>query len=461
MLKHIIADIRKMKTVSELAEYIPYQALETASYALLCALCILPLFSMINCAFFGERIDNSGITLVAMAYQYTWAALVKMIGLLGLIIGVIAFSKSILAYKRAGKTVKEFWRAHPVQLFLAALLLWSTISCFLSDNVRQSFLGDNYRQEGLLTYFAYYGIFVLAYLLRDEKRRAKVISLIALLALPVAAGIILENNWLRTILNFMSAPHANPFMNINHAAYYLCVAMMCAASRFVLSGTKRTELLLWGVTFAVLTAALLINRSLGPYLAVIVGLAVMLVAGLILKKAIWKRVIVACLIFVVVTGAYMLSTEQLAKDAERLAGDVTAIMEDNEEIKESSGSGRWPLWVAAIEFIRERPLFGYGPDNLGAQYAAKDIEQDRPHCVPLQIAASLGIPALVFYLAALVVYVVLFFKRGRQATVFDLVLFSTGAAYVASSLVGNSAFYTTPYFCLIWGMALRLKPETT
>lgn len=457
MIKKVIADIRRMETVSELLDYIPHKVLEKVSYALLCILCALPLFSMLDCAIFGERIDDSGIALVAVTYQYNWASLVKIIGLLGLIIGAVALSKSVLEYRRREDSVKNFLRKYPVHLLLAGLLLWSTISCVLSNNIQKSFLGDNYRQEGLVMYFAYYGIFALAYLLYDERRRRDILELLPLLALPVAAGIILENEQLRAILNFRYAEHASPFMNINHAGYYLCVAIMCAAANLAIAQKKWNKLLLWGAVFGFLSAALLINSSLGPYLAVIAGLIIMLIVGLVLKKDIWKRVVIIGLIFVIVTGIYALSTDRLFKDTERLASDATAITEDDEAGKAHAGSGRWPLWMAAVDFIREKPVFGYGPDNLGEQYAARNIELDRPHCVPLQIAASLGISALILYLAALTVYIVLFFKKGRGATVFELMLFSIGAAYVISSLVGNSMFYTTPYFCLIWGMALRLK----
>ena len=462
MLKKFATDLQQIKTVSELMDYIPHRALETAAYALLCALCLLPLFSMINCALFGERVGDAAMQLIGMTYQYTWASLVKMIGLLGLILGAIALGKSVLAYRRTGKTAKEFWRQYAIQLLLAALLLWSTLSCLLSDNISRSLLGDKYRQEGLLTYFAYYGIFAMAYLLRGDRRRIRILGVLALFALPIAAGIIFEDDWLRLVLNFRNAEHANPFMNINHAAYYLCLALMCAASRLMLSERKRLELLLWGAVFAVLATALLINQSLGPYLAVVLGLAVLLVAGLIMKQGIWKRALSLCLIFAVVTGIYMLSTERLANDTEELANDVTAIAEDNETVQgkrrfrplAAVGGGGWIYPGTPCFRLRV-------PTIWASNMRPRGIELDRPHCVPLQIAASLGLPALLFYLAALIVYIIRFCQRGPRTAILDLMLFATGAAYVASSLVGNSAFYTTPYFCLIWGMALRFTPLKT
>ena len=454
----ISKDLKQIKTVSELLDFITRKTLETGSYILICVLCALPLFFMLVCAVYGQSTDNTGVVFSSAAYQYTWAALIENIGLLGLLLAVTEFMKSVLAHRRIGESLRKVLSEQPVQLLLAALLLWSAISCILSDDISQSFFGDGYRQEGLAMYFAYYGIFSAAFLLRSERRRKNVAVLLVLFALPVAAAMAFENDWLRTMLNFQESKHASPFCNINHAAYYLCVVIMCAASRFVLCERKPAKMFFWAASFAFLTLALLINSSFGPYLAVIFGLAVMLITDLALKKRLWKRVLVVCLIFAAVTGAYMLSNQRLSKDTDRLFSDAAGVVENNEAVKEKAGSGRWPLWAAAAEFVSEKPVFGYGPDNLGEQYAKSDINVDRPHCVPLQIAASLGLPALAFYLSALIVYVILFFRRKRITTALDLTLLSTGAAYFASSLVGNSMFYTTPYFCLIWGMALRFGP---
>ena len=154
MLRQVVSDIRRMKTVSELLDYIPHKALEKASYALLCVLCALPLFSILNCAIFGERTNDSDLVFATMTYQYDWACLVEIIGLLGIIAGIVALSKSVLENSRSGNNVQDFLRAHSVQLLLAALLLWSTISCALSDNMEKSILGDGYRQEGLMMYFS-------------------------------------------------------------------------------------------------------------------------------------------------------------------------------------------------------------------------------------------------------------------------------------------------------------------
>ena len=55
------------------------------------------------------------------------------------------------------------------------------------------------------------------------------------------------------------------------------------------------------------------------------------------------------------------------------------------------GSGRGILLKNAILFANQKPIFGYGPDNLGQAYFDKGItNNDRPHNELIQFAASLG-----------------------------------------------------------------------
>ena len=118
----------------------------------------------------------------------------------------------------------------------------------------------------------------------------------------------------------------------------------------------------------------------------------------------------------------------------------------------SAGSGRWILWVKAAEFTAEKPLFGYGPDNLGERYAEEGIKIDRPHNEFLQISASLGIPALIFYLSGLASLYINFIRNRKQSTPFIIGLICTVTAYLVSSMFGNTMYYTTPFFMAILGI---------
>ena len=64
---------------------------------------------------------------------------------------------------------------------------------------------------------------------------------------------------------------------------------------------------------------------------------------------------------------------------------------------------RWQYWESTVAMIQDHWLFGIGPGNFQANYARyKAIEASEtiadPHCFPLEIAATLGLPGLALFL---------------------------------------------------------------
>jgi O-antigen ligase len=119
----------------------------------------------------------------------------------------------------------------------------------------------------------------------------------------------------------------------------------------------------------------------------------------------------------------------------------------------SAGTGRWILWMNGLKFISEKPVLGYGPDNLGKQYAKVKISTDRPHNELIQFAASLGIPAAIFYIIAIGSYFLVFLKLRKRASTLEIAILCAVIAYLASSMFGNTMYYTSPFFFMILGLS--------
>ena len=130
---------------------------------------------------------------------------------------------------------------------------------------------------------------------------------------------------------------------------------------------------------------------------------------------------------------------------------------NSDENAEFAGSGRWRLWVNGIKFVFEKPLFGYGPENLGYRYLMEDIKLDRPHNEIIQFAASLGVPAALFYIAALLIHFRNLFRYRKQASVLCIGLYSVVFTYFVSSMFGNTMFYTSPFYFMILGLSVATK----
>ncbi len=181
----------------------------------------------------------------------------------------------------------------------------------------------------------------------------------------------------------------------------------------------------------------------------------------------------------------------------------------------SIGSGRGETWIKVLDLVNQRPWFGWGLENLLNEfYGQYGISEGRTHNLVLQLAGTVGIPGVAAYLIAtisifmknifdakfrkysrnqlLVIFVVmvvaaiataliighftdklLFIWAGIIAVEILIFLISftkkvklrvsewnefehvgtvVFVSYMISSLFGNSAFYTSPYFMIFLGI---------
>ncbi len=68
---------------------------------------------------------------------------------------------------------------------------------------------------------------------------------------------------------------------------------------------------------------------------------------------------------------------------------------------EKAGTSRLLLWKNGIQFFLERPILGYGPENLEVKYLEQGINQDRPHNIIIQLLTTSGIPGCILYISAI------------------------------------------------------------
>ena len=157
---------------------------------------------------------------------------------------------------------------------------------------------------------------------------------------------------------------------------------------------------------------------------------------------------------------------QVGKNVSTLTVDMKEIAqssnekasEENINLAKNAGSGRWQLWMGALQIMEEKPLFGTGPDNMATSYTDLGINWDRPHNEYLQIGASFGIPALIFYLLALIFGYAYGLKHLKELPPSSVIAFSACTGYLFSALFGNTMYYTYPYFLIFLAIAFSRKP---
>jgi putative inorganic carbon (HCO3(-)) transporter len=146
-------------------------------------------------------------------------------------------------------------------------------------------------------------------------------------------------------------------------------------------------------------------------------------------------------------------------------GEAHALLRGKAE--DSFGSGRIYIWRNTLPLLRERLLTGGGPDTFSHRMTAvftridengKTIRRtiDCAHNEYLNILVNQGLPALLFYLAALLCSFVRWFRRRGDAAAA-----LAGAAllcYALQAFFGISTPTCTGFFWIVWGL-LEAAPE--
>lgn len=155
----------------------------------------------------------------------------------------------------------------------------------------------------------------------------------------------------------------------------------------------------WWAAFATGLVAVLLTQTrsawLGMALAAGVLIARSLRAHLHLRREDW--VAIALIIVLLAVAGFALGEGIAGRVAEVVKGDA------------GEGSGRLPLWGVGLRVVAEHPLVGVGPDSFRfGYYEARTTANallggygtvaDDAHSLPIMVAATIGVPALLVLL---------------------------------------------------------------
>ncbi len=138
----------------------------------------------------------------------------------------------------------------------------------------------------------------------------------------------------------------------------------------------------------------------------------------------------------------------------------------NTSLSDIEHSPRWIAWQIAVESWKERPLFGWGPNNFfyafNAHYNPRSLEFgytetwfDNAHNIVLNTLAVQGAFGLLTFLAVFAVTIVVLIRGYRRGTL-DVHVAVIGIAYVAAHLVENVTVFENPtsYIYFMFWLAL-------
>lgn len=391
------------------------------------------------------------------------------------------------------QNVASYFSRNKHAALLLVVYIFTVVSVFLAPNRERALAGTEFRPDGLLMHTALAALFVFSSFIKDNGHKKIIYGayiagfvFVSLIMVQQYYGIIgtagqeecgaigeaLRQQYLEmnVYVGHFFKGTTGSFYNLNHMGYYVCMCSMLCAGAFIKS-TKKSTMIFSAILMAYSYWVLIINNTFGAYLAVFAVLVVMSIVLFFRNKTKFVTAFTPLIVFVLVSAAVVFTSSSesiIIKNITTLGSDIVEIAggdnssdsgaessseDQNESGASEAGSGRWGLWKMTLDMIGEKPVFGYGPDNLADEYKGRGAKLDRAHCEPLERAVSTGILSALCYVGA-IVYVIWtrLMKKDHVSTgnVSVMALLAV-FGYSISALVGVLLFYTACHYIIFMG----------
>lgn len=346
------------------------------------------------------------------------------------------------------------------------------ISTIFSTKILVSIFGFENRYEGLITFTIYFLTYYCAKYFYKYNEKIKKYAILTI-SITCVIGILQYYNIfpLYYIFNipFNSSFASSTFGNRNFFGSFLSMVTPIMIALYLIKKNKIYLVLSYLSFFALLTS---MTRSAW------VAFGIVCIFGIIYiiknrNKEIVKRTIfiiigfIIIFVFVLIPPPFL--NKRLPQNANSLLGDRLALMnnellnviEDN-KLDRNLGSNRIRIWTMTLKAIAQTPLLGSGPDTLYysllhnctldalSYYDDFNAIPDKAHNEYLNIAGTLGIPALIIYLA----FLAQIFGKTKQIYknnanfIFVLPIIS----YLIQAFFNISTIGVTPIFWFLLGL---------
>jgi len=240
------------------------------------------------------------------------------------------------------------------------------------------------------------------------------------------------------------------FSTMGQASNLAAVLGMSTMVALTVAAGRRRGLLAVVLLAALLNAsALVLTLTRGAYVGLVAGgIVVAIVLGAWRSRSIAPVRPPRAVVPIVGVIALLVAVVIVWRPASALADDVAARALSIPAVTESSNPSKLDMWEVGLTIAAEHPVIGIGPDSyvlLFGAYRDRVLTPDRaavmarfrpesPHNVYIATAANTGIPALIAYLAV----IVLTFAVGLRAARRDLPL---AARLALAGLIGAIAVH--------------------
>lgn len=441
--------------------------------------------------------------------------------------GVLIFAVGFLLYKKEWLKRKSegLQKLDISQYLMAAYVLWAAVSSLVSPYRADTWIGQG-RYEGLMTILLYSLTFILlsfwgeytnkyVYALGIMATVMSILGILQLLGLDlftpegytiwtahffatignvdcvsgiaaivipalICGFVLLESNWRYVCLSgFALFFYLQIFVDVDSGKIGLVAAMLVALP-FLLDRWKRAmrTLTAFGallLTYGVEKLLPITEQGIGfapgkrAVIALILGAAFVVLGifggkkGHIFRwseKKIRRLVLILLLIAVVAALVFLYAY----KGNNGLLVEISQVLHG--ELADNAGSGRGIVWKLSLEFIREMPIFGSGPDT----YISRSMPYyesgvlgwvfDFAHNDFLQVGVCLGLGGLAIYLAWIVSMAVRLLKKAPENPLL-LIFGSAMVGYLGHVFFSFSIALVTPLFWVLAGLGNKCLRQMT
>ena len=457
------------------------RALCLAAFWLLMLLCLTPLISALYLV-----IASASEPLFVFALFDAYHLHIAMNMALGMLAFVVLVAWAVLQCRTFGiRNAGKALFAHKWALPLIALIVWVSLCTLINcTSLEAAFMGDEYRLEGILSLLAFAGFAGCALIISDPKRKRALLFAFWIVSIIMAFLYIAQIANIGVLANLNSTTFCVIFGQMNHHGYYLGMGILASAGLFVYEKHPALKVAA-ALTVVLLTVCLIINTSLGSFIAAAFALAFLAVIALVRDGRGKLLAVVPLALFLVVsfgnvaglnyragvanigaviTGQELASAESSSSGASSTTGgnigslftDIGKIASGAEDVG-TAGTGRMALWMGSVQLIGQSPVVGYGMEHGGPLlYELVRTDSDRAHNEVLQWGLYGGVPAMLLYVAGLAMLAVRQLRRLRQLEPLAVIAIACCAEYLCSSLFGVVMITTAPYFWMFVGFAAAL-----
>lgn len=378
---------------------------------------------------------------------------------------VVAFAAYILLLAINWREYKL--KLTPLNWALLIFLVSFSISTFTGADPYHSFWDNHERMLGLFTILHFVGYALLCFVFfRNWTSWKWALRVFLLAGTGVMFIAMLQLGNPQLLLNGGSSRVASTLGNPIYVGGYALFLFFVSALLFAKdkNGVWRGVTVVTGL-LAVL--GLFYSGTRGTMLGLFVGLVVALFAYAIFLKAHLKtRVILFGLLGLIVFTAALLFAYRQTTFVQNIPAVGRTV---NTTLTELKKTPRWIAWGIAIESWKQRPFFGWGPNNyfyaFNLNYNPRSLEYgygetwfDNAHNVVMNTLAVQGGFGILSYLAIYLVAWFSLFRAYRRETI-DMHLFIIGGSFLVAHLVQNLTVFENPtsYLYFVFWLAMVSK----